>query len=138
MSELLSTSVTKKISKKSIEEDLSDILYKKFGERFLNYRKKYSEYLNNEKTNKTLDYPISVILELVNRCNLECTMCYQGFRNDIEKSVLSDWGDTLCLATLIVSSLVVTTLKLAFPVDRGTRVVENKRRRKRGTTGRTS
>ncbi len=90
MNELLSTSVTKKISKKSIEEDLINILHKKFGERFLNYRKKYSEYLHKKKSNEILDYPISVILELVNRCNLECTMCYQGFRNDTDKSVLSD------------------------------------------------
>ncbi len=52
-----------------------------------------------------------------------------------DKSGLSDWGDTLCLATLIVSSLVVTSLKLVFPVDRGTPVVENKRRTKRGTKG---
>ena len=35
------------------------------------------------------DYPISVILELVNRCNLECTFCYQGYRNDAEKKTLS-------------------------------------------------
>jgi radical SAM protein with 4Fe4S-binding SPASM domain len=44
-----------------------------------------------DKKHKFLpEYPISVILELVNRCNLECTMCFQGYRNDSEKSVLDE------------------------------------------------
>tara|TARA_B110000003_G_scaffold276284_1_gene321929 strand:+ start:3919 stop:4950 length:1032 start_codon:yes stop_codon:yes gene_type:complete len=90
MSELLSSSVSNKYSIKSVEEDLKNALYKKFGARYLKYRDKYSDYLGKKKTEEILEYPISVILELVNRCNLECTMCYQGFRNDTEKSVLSD------------------------------------------------
>ena len=37
-----------------------------------------------------MNYPNTVLLELVNRCDLECTMCYQGFRNDANKSVLDE------------------------------------------------
>ena len=33
---------------------------------------------------------MTVVLELVNRCNLECVMCYQGWRNDAKKSQLND------------------------------------------------
>ena len=51
------------------------------NEEFLNY-------LKDKKHVVLPPYPISVILELVNRCNLECTMCYQGFRNDAAKSTL--------------------------------------------------
>ena len=33
---------------------------------------------------------MTVVLELVNRCNLECVMCCQGWRNDASKSQLSE------------------------------------------------
>ena len=88
--DLLSTSVVKKRSRIDPEKILFDNLYPKFGERFSNYREKYDQYLNNENYEHNFDYPISVILELVNRCNLECTMCYQGYRNDTEKYTLNE------------------------------------------------
>ena len=83
--ELLSMSVVKRNAKVDTEKVLYDHLFPKFGERFLEYRKKYENYLKDKEHLHLPDYPISVILELVNRCNLECTMCYQGFRNDAEK-----------------------------------------------------
>ena len=70
------------------EKVLYDHLFPKYGERFLEYRKKYENYLKDSEHKYLPDYPISVILELVNRCNLECTMCYQGYRNDAKKSTL--------------------------------------------------
>ena len=85
---LLSMSVVKKNSKGNTEKDLFNYLYPKFGKRFIDYRDKYENYLKDEKHKYLPDFPISVILELVNRCDLECTMCYQGFRNDAEKSTL--------------------------------------------------
>ena len=85
---LLSMSVVKKNSKGNTEKDLFDYLYPKFGKRFIDYRDKYENYLKDEEHKYLPDFPISVILELVNRCDLECTMCYQGFRNDAEKSTL--------------------------------------------------
>ena len=81
-------SVVKKNARVDTEKVLYDFLYPKFGQRFLNYRKKYENYLKDKKHVNLPSYPISVILELVNRCNLECTMCYQGFRNDTTKSTL--------------------------------------------------
>ena len=81
-------SVVKKNSKVDTEKVLYDYLFPKFGDRFIKYRSKYENYLNDKDHKKLPDYPISVILELVNRCNLECTMCYQGFRNDAKKSTL--------------------------------------------------
>ncbi len=85
---LLSASVVKKHFGINPEKILHDYLYPKFGQRYLDYRDKYENYLKDSKHKYTPNYPISVILELVNRCDLECTMCYQGFRNDAEKSTL--------------------------------------------------
>ncbi len=85
---LLSKSVGKKISKLDTEQILHDHLYPKFGKRFLEYRKKYENYLNDSDHKKLPSFPVSLILELVNRCNLECVMCYQGYRNDTKKSTL--------------------------------------------------
>ena len=83
--ELLSMSVVKRNAKVDTEKVLYDHLFPKYGERFLKYRKKYENYLKDSEHKYLPDYPISVILELVNRCNLECTMCYQGYRNDEKK-----------------------------------------------------
>jgi radical SAM protein with 4Fe4S-binding SPASM domain len=88
--QLLSASVVKKKSNFNPEKILLDELYPKYGERYLEYRKKYENYLIDKKHKFLPEYPISVILELVNRCNLECTMCFQGYRNDSEKSVLDE------------------------------------------------
>ena len=80
-----------KYQKKDLEEILKKGLIKKYGQRFLNYRNRYKEYLS-KKTSELdpLNYPQTVQLELVNRCDLECTMCYQGYRNDASKAVLDD------------------------------------------------
>ncbi len=88
--QLLSKSVIKKNTKVDIEKVLIDHLYPKFGERFLKYREKYKNFINDSEHKILPDYPISVILELVNRCNLECTFCYQGYRNDAKKATLSE------------------------------------------------
>ena len=85
---LLSKSVGKKFSKVDTEKILFDYLYPKFGKRFIDYRNKYKNYLTDNSHNKLPSFPISLILELVNRCNLECVMCFQGFRNDAKKSTL--------------------------------------------------
>ena len=52
--------------------------------RFVKYRKDYEENIKNLNINKIRDYPNTVILELVNRCDLECVICFQRFRNDAE------------------------------------------------------
>ena len=87
--QLLSASVVEKNFKINPEQILYEELYPKFGDRFIKYRKKYENYLKDEKHVIEPEYPISVILELVNRCNLECTFCYQGYRNDSTKSTMT-------------------------------------------------
>tara|TARA_B100000989_G_scaffold112589_1_gene82659 strand:- start:10053 stop:11096 length:1044 start_codon:yes stop_codon:yes gene_type:complete len=80
-----------KYAKKDPEKILNDNLIKKYGQRFIDYRKRYEENVNKKSSEiDYLDYPNTVLLELVNRCDLECTMCYQGFRNDANKSVLDE------------------------------------------------
>ncbi len=86
----LPDNILKKYSKDDPELILQNELYKKFGNRFLDYREKYNKMLNDDSHKQFLDYPLTVVLELVNRCDLECVMCYQGFRNDAEKVTVNE------------------------------------------------
>ncbi len=60
--------------------DIEDILHRNlfptFGERFSRYRQHYVDSLNSERTGFVPPHPLTVSLELVNRCNLTCVMCY--------------------------------------------------------------
>ena len=87
---MLEPSNINKYAKKDPEDILYDNLYKKFGQRFVEYRKRYSDNIKKLDLDKKTDFPNTVILELVNRCDLECVMCYQGFRNDAKKATLDD------------------------------------------------
>lgn len=80
----------KKYSNEDLEKLLFDHLYHKFGKRFLDYRKKYYDSINYNLSGNEGNYPNTVILELVNRCNLECVMCHQEWRNDSKKYTMSD------------------------------------------------
>ena len=86
----LPQNILKKYSKEDPELILQNELYQKFGDRFLDYREKYNRMLKDENHKQLLDYPLSVVLELVNRCDLECVMCYQGFRNDTNKVTVNE------------------------------------------------
>ena len=79
-----------KFAKKDPEDILYENLYEKFGSRFSEYRKRYSDNLKRLDLNTTTQFPNTVILELVNRCDLECVMCYQGFRNNAKKSTVDE------------------------------------------------
>jgi radical SAM protein with 4Fe4S-binding SPASM domain len=48
----------------------------KFGDRFARYRANYHRSLNYDKNDYVPDFPLTVNMELVNRCNLACIMCY--------------------------------------------------------------
>lgn len=60
--------------------DIEDILHRNlhpvFGDRFDQYRRDYVASLNSEITGFVPPHPLTVSLELVNRCNLTCVMCY--------------------------------------------------------------
>ena len=55
-------SVVKRNAKVDTEKVLYDHLFPKYGERFLEYRKKYENYLKDSEHKYLPDYPISVIL----------------------------------------------------------------------------
>ena len=52
------------------------ILSKRYGEKFDSYRVDYKKSLNYDTTGFIPEFPITLTLELVNRCNLSCVMCY--------------------------------------------------------------
>ena len=79
-----------KHAKKDPEDILFENLYQKFGSRFSEYRKRYSDNIKGLDLDIKTKFPNTVILELVNRCDLQCVMCYQGFRNDATKSTLDE------------------------------------------------
>jgi radical SAM protein with 4Fe4S-binding SPASM domain len=56
--------------------DFEELLGEKYGERFREYREKYRKSLNYDTNGYIPDFPLTVTLELVNRCNLNCIMCY--------------------------------------------------------------
>ena len=90
MSKLIPNNILKKFYTEDPEELLKEELYKKFGKRYLDYRENYLATLNDDKHEIITKYPTTVVLELVNRCDLECVMCYQGFRNDSEKFTVDE------------------------------------------------
>lgn len=72
MDERTNTTHTETVQFSPFEE----LLAEKFGERFRVYRRDYTKSLNYDKNGFLPDFPITVTVELVNRCNLDCIMCY--------------------------------------------------------------
>jgi radical SAM protein with 4Fe4S-binding SPASM domain len=72
------------------EQVLQESLSRKHGKKYIEYRKRYNSIVNDHEHNTDFDYPTTVVLELLNRCNLECIMCYQGYRNDAVKNTIND------------------------------------------------
>ena len=56
--------------------DFEDTLAQKYGERFREYRRNYYKSLNYDANGFLPDFPLTVTMELVKRCNLRCVMCY--------------------------------------------------------------
>lgn len=56
--------------------DVEAVLTDEFGERFRAYRQDYKKSLNYDTNGFIPDFPLTVSLEFVNRCNLNCKMCY--------------------------------------------------------------
>jgi len=65
-----------RIERVDVEQTLDDQLTPQFGERFRQYRNDFRKSLNYDSNGFLPDFPITVGLELVNRCNLSCIMCY--------------------------------------------------------------
>lgn len=72
----------------SSEENLEEIQSQKYGEAFLDYRRRYFHSLNSDKHGQWPDFAHTLTLEFVNRCNLSCSMCYIA-NHSFSKSSLS-------------------------------------------------
>ena len=88
--ENIPNNILEKVFKSNPEQILQETLFKKYGNRFLEYRKNYKQTIADNEHKYNFDYPLTVVLELVNRCDLECVMCYQGLRNDAEKFTVNE------------------------------------------------
>ena len=88
----------KRVEKINPEKQLTDTLTKKFGKRFSDYREKYFKVLNSPKDNYNYipEYPLNVLVEVVNKCNLECIMCLTSHRK----------GPTIVISDEIISKLI--------------------------------
>ena len=91
-------SYIKRVEKVNPEKQLTDTLTKKFGKRFSDYREKYFKVLNSPKDNYDYipEYPLNVLVEVVNKCNLECIMCLTSHRK----------GPTIVISDEMISKLI--------------------------------
>ena len=82
----------KRVERVNPEKQLTDVLTKRFGKKFSDYREKYFKVLNsgNENYNYVPDYPLNVLVEVVNKCNLECIMCLSSHRKGPTKVISDD------------------------------------------------
>lgn len=79
----------KRVEKEDPEKRLSESLIKKYGERFSDYRKQYFKILDNPKHeyDTVAEYPLNVLVEVLNKCNLECIMCLSSHRKGPTKVI---------------------------------------------------
>ena len=64
-----------RVSEDDIEKILETEQIPKFGERFRQYRQQYIETIAGVKTVSGVQSPITLGIELLNKCNFKCSMC---------------------------------------------------------------
>ncbi|MGJ3258672.1 MAG: radical SAM protein [Rhodospirillales bacterium] len=74
-----------------IYTDVEQVLGEEFGARFADYRVNYRKSLNYDTNGYIPPFPLTVSLEFVNRCNLNCQMCYTI--NHSDKKATLDLSD---------------------------------------------
>ncbi|MBM3492343.1 MAG: radical SAM protein [Alphaproteobacteria bacterium] len=67
--------------------DIERILADEFGDRFRRYRVAYRRSLNYPLHDELPPFPLTVSLELVNRCNLKCIMCYTEHHREAKSTL---------------------------------------------------
>lgn len=70
------------------KEDVNEKLGKILGERFQKYRNDFNKTQDYQTTGFIPDMPLTIAIELINRCNLKCIMCYTKHHTE-EKATLS-------------------------------------------------
>ncbi len=71
------------------EEDINKKLIDVFGEDFRKYREDFDKTQNYLQTKFIPDFPLELYIELLNRCNFNCIMCYKKHRIDEPRAELS-------------------------------------------------
>ena len=84
---LITTPYTKRVSRIPVEETLNNSLGEVYGQRFFKYRKDFFNTLEAKNNKSYPDFPISVVLELQNRCNLNCIMCHGELREGPKQTI---------------------------------------------------
>ena len=69
-------SYLERVSFSSPEEILHNTLGKKYGQKYLDYRRDYYHSFEADKHGEWPEFAHTVTMEFVNRCNLSCQMCY--------------------------------------------------------------
>jgi radical SAM protein with 4Fe4S-binding SPASM domain len=72
---------------KITDKDQIKIIQSHKGESFAEYRKKYDSSLKYDDDYKILNYPLTVTLEMINRCNLKCIMCYTDHHKKVKSTL---------------------------------------------------
>jgi len=62
------------VTKSHGSNDLFDLLYEKHGERYTEYREKWKLASAGE----LLEYPLNIVFDLINSCNLSCPQCLRA------------------------------------------------------------
>ena len=84
---LITTPHTKRVERIPVEDILSNSLGKIYGQRFFKYRKDFLNTLEAKNNKSYPDFPMTVLLELQNRCNLECIMCHEKLREGPKQTI---------------------------------------------------
>lgn len=69
------------------KEDVNEKLGKIIGNDFREYRNNFNKTQNYPETKYIPEFPITVSLELRNRCNLNCVMCYKKHHSQTEATL---------------------------------------------------
>lgn len=64
-----------RVAKVDLEKRLDDALFALHGQRFRDYRKEYNDVLSSDDEDYMPERPITVGIELLNKCNFKCIMC---------------------------------------------------------------
>jgi len=71
------------------EKDVNKKLIEILGKDFKKYREDFDKTQNYLQTKFIPDFPIELYIELLNRCNFDCVMCYRKHRLDEPRAELS-------------------------------------------------
>ena len=66
----------KRSARRDVEQLLRDTVGQKFGKRFNTYREQYANSVDGSEIPTVPEYPVTLSIEMVNRCNLACVMCH--------------------------------------------------------------